>query len=114
MWAPIGQQWTAVVDGSNADYEVRVYDSNGTPQPNATVTVIPDLTANDWYTIKVIPKRNLKVAGVEESVKLHVIYTPSWMHHSDYLLINGEQESPAYTNSGNDPESIVITQIEQP
>ena len=72
------------------------------------------LTNSDWYTIKVVPLRNLKVSGQEEQVKLHIIYTPSWMHHADYLLINGEQDNIAYLDSGNDPETIVITQIEQP
>lgn len=114
MWAPVGQEWTAVVDAPASDYQVRVYDKNGDLQPNATVTVRPNLLAEDWYTVKVVPLRNLKVSGVEEQVKLHIIYTPSWMHHSDYLLINGEQESPAYLDSGNDPETILVTQIEQP
>ena len=103
-----------MVDAPSSDYEVRVYDKNGEPQPNATVTVLPGLMANDWYTIKVVPLRNLKVSGEAEQVKLHIVYTPSWMHHADYLLINGEQESPAYLDSGSDPETIVITQIEQP
>ena len=114
MWAPVGQQWTAVVDAPTSDYAVRVYDKDGNLQPDATVTVKSDLGTTDWYTIKVVPLRNLKVAGVEEQVKLHIIYTPSWMHHSDYLLINGEQDNPAYLSSGNDPETIIITQIEQP
>ena len=114
MWAPVGQEWTAVVDAPTSDYAVRVYDKNGTEQPNATVTVKSGLLANDWYTIKVVPLRNLKVSGEEERVKLHIVYTPSWMHHADYLLINGEQKSPAYLDSGNNPETIVITQIEQP
>lgn len=114
MWAPVGQQWTAVVDAPKSDYEVRVYDKDGNLQPDATVSVKSDLGLTDWYTIKVVPLRNLKVAGVEEQVKLHIIYTPSWMHHSDYLLINGEQDNPAYLSSGNDPETIIITQIEQP
>lgn len=114
MWAPIGQEWTAMVDAPQSDYEVRVYDKFGNLQPNATVRVIDGLSATDWYTIKVIPLRNLNVSDVEEQVKLHIIYTPSWMHHSDYLLINGELGNPAYQNSGNDPETILITQIERP
>ena len=114
MWAPVGQQWTAVVDAPASDYEVRVYDKLGNLQPDATVTVVAGLLPTDWYTIKVIPLRNLNVAGVEEQVKFHIIYTPSWMHHADYLLINGEQENPAYLDSGLDPETIFITQIEQP
>ena len=114
MWAPVGQTWTAVVDASASDYEVRVYDGDGNLQPKATVTVLPDLHTTSWYTIKVIPLRNLNVAGVEEQVKLHIIYTPIWMHHSDYLLINGEKDNPAYVDSGSDPETILITQIEQP
>lgn len=114
MWAPVGQQWTAMVDAPTSDYEVRVYDKDGNLQPNATVTVLPGLLSADWYTIKVIPLRNLNVAGVEEQVKFHIVYSPSWMHHVDYLLINGEQENPAYLDSGTDPETILITQIEQP
>lgn len=114
MWAPARQTWTAVVDASSSDYEVRVYDKEGYLQPDATVEVKEGLLGTDWYTIKVIPRRNLKVAGVEEKVKLHIIYTPSWMHHADYLLINGELDNPAYLDAGNDPESIIITQIEQP
>ena len=114
MWAPVGQKWTAVVDAPQSDYAVLVYDSMGNLQPDATVTVKSGLLSTEWYTIKVVPLRNLSVAGVEESVKLHVIYTPSWMHHADYLLINGEQDDPAYQDAGSDPETIVITQIEQP
>ena len=114
MWAPKGQTWTALVDAPASEYEVRVYDKFGNLQPNATVEVIEGLTSYDWYTIKVVPLRNLKVSGVEEQVKLHIVYTPTWMHHSDYLLINGEQDNPAYLNSGNNPETIIITQIEQP
>ena len=86
----------------------------GNLQPDATVRVLPGLLSSDWYTIKVIPLRNLKVAGVEEQVKLHIVYKASWMGHTDYLLINGEQDNPAYQNAGNDPETIIITQIEQP
>jgi hypothetical protein len=103
-----------VVDAPTSDYEVRVYDKEGNLLPDATVTVLSGLQSSDWYTIKVIPLRNLSVAGVEEQVKLHIIYTPSWMHHADYLLINGEQDAPAYIGAGNDPETILITQIEQP
>ena len=114
MWAPVGQYWTAVVDAPTSDYQVRVYDKFGNLQQDATVRVADGLLASDWYTIKVIPLRNLNVAGVEEQVKLHIIYTPSWMHHADYLLINGEQDNPAYLNAGSDPETILITQIEQP
>ena len=113
MWGPVGQAWTAVVDGSASDYAVRVYDKNGSPQNDATVTVLDGLGANDWYTIKVVPLQPLK-NGKQKSVKLRIVYTPSWMHHSDFLLINGEQESPAYTDSGTDPDAIIITQIEQP
>ena len=114
MWAPVGQEWTAVVDAPTSDYAVRVYDKFGHLQPNATVTVTDDLLSADWYTIKVVPLRNLSMSGVEEQVKLHIIYTPSWMHHADYLLINGEQDNPAYLDAGSDPETILITQIEQP
>lgn len=113
MWAPVGQEWTAVVDAPTSDYAVRVYDKFGHLQPNATVTVTDDLLSAYWYTIKVVPLRNLREAGVEEQVKLHIIYTPSWMHHADYLLINGEQDNIAYLDAGNDPETILITHIEQ-
>ncbi len=112
MWAPIGQEWTAMVDAPETDYEVRVYDKDGNLYPKATVRVIDGLSNTDWYTIKVIPKRDLKDSNVEEQVKLHIIYTPSWMHHADHLLINGELGNPAYQNAGNDPETILITQIE--
>ena len=112
MWGPVGQAWTAVVDGSASDYAVRVYDKNGSPQDKATVTVLKNLGAEDWYTIKVVPLQPLE-NGEQKSVKLRIVYTPNWMHHSDFLLINGEQESPAYTDSGTDPDAIIITQIEQ-
>ena len=113
MWGPVGQAWTAVVDGSASDYAVRVYDKNGSPQNKATVTVLNGLGADDWYTIKVVPLQPLE-NGEQKSVKLRIVYAPSWMDHRDFLLINGEQESPAYTDSGTDPDAIIITQIEQP
>jgi hypothetical protein len=100
------------VNASAAEYEVRVYDKTGTKLPSNTVTVAASLAANDWYTIKVVPLQPLS-DGEQKSVKLHIIYTPSWMIHADYLLINGEQESPAYLSSGTDPDAIIITQIEQ-
>lgn len=112
MWGPVGQDWTALVDASAAEYEVRVYDKTGTKLPSNTVTVAASLAADDWYTIKVVPLQPLS-NGEQKSVKLHIIYTPSWMSHPDYLLINGEQESPAYFDSGTDPDAIIITQIEQ-
>ena len=114
MWAPVGQEWRAIVDAPTSDYDVRVYDKFGTLQPGGIVKVVDGLMASDWYVIKVVPLRNLKVAGVEEQVKLHIVYKPSWMGHTDYLLINGELDNPAYQNAGNDPETIIITQIEQP
>ena len=95
MWAPTGQKWTAVVDAPTSDYEVRVYDNMGNLQPDATVEVKQGLLSTDWYTIKVVPLRNLNVAGVEEQVRLHIIYTPSWMHHADYLLIKRQQKAPS-------------------
>ena len=113
MWGPVGQEWTALVDASAAEYEVRVYDKAGNKLPSNTVTVADSLAADDWYTIKVVPLQPLS-NGEQKSVKLHIIYTPSWMSHPDYLLINGEQESPAYFDSGTDPDAIIITQIEQP
>ena len=112
MWGPVGQDWTALVDASAAEYEVRVYDKTGTKLQSNTVTVAASLASDDWYTIKVVPLQPLS-NGEQKSVKLHIIYTPSWMSHPDYLLINGEQESPAYFDSGTDPDAIIITQIEQ-
>ena len=112
MWGPVGQAWTAVVDGSASDYAVRIYDKNRNKLPSNTVAVVANLAADDWYTIKVVPLQPLE-NGEQKSVKLRIVYTPSWMHHSDFLLINGEQESPAYTDSGTDPDAIIITQIEQ-
>ena len=112
MWGPVGQEWTALVDASSTEYAVRVYDKNGDKLQSNTVTVAASLAADDWYTIKVVPLQPLS-NGEQKSVKLHIIYTPSWMSHPDYLLINGEQESPAYFDSGTDPDAIIITQIEQ-
>ena len=112
MWGPVGQAWTALVDASSTEYAVRVYDKNGDKLPSNTVTVAASLAADDWYTIKVVPLQPLS-NGEQKSVKLRIVYTPSWMDHSDFLLINGEQESPAYTDSGTDPDAIIITQIEQ-
>ena len=114
MWAPAGQYWTALVDAPSSDYQVRIYDSNGDLLPGTTVMVESGISMSNWYTIKVIPLRNLNEAGVEEQAKFHIIYTPTWMHHPDYLLINGEQDNPAYIGAGNDPETILITQIEPP
>lgn len=105
MEAPQGQKWVPVLDRSPADFTLKVYyDDKLLTDPNDYIA------ADGFYTIKVIAG---KADNVDETVRLGITYTPSWLGKSTHLLINGG-ETIAWPNSGNDPQFIEIKQIAQP
>ena len=103
---PTNQLWTPVVDKSDTEYEIRVYDATG------TLLVDPaDWKASDnWYRIVVLP---LNAANAGSVVRFGITYTQDWMPAgtSMYLFINGTAGEIAWPDSGNDPKIIEIKQI---
>ena len=105
MTEPIGQKWMPVVDQSDMDYTIKVYDLSYRELTSPSQWV----AADTWYNIKVIP-RNADKAG--DIVNFGITYTQDWMpsEMSMYLLINGENNKIAWPNSGNSPQRIAILQ----
>lgn len=103
---PVGQKWTpTLLDATEADFEVTV-SQNG-------VDVAPEdcIASSNSYQIKI---RALKSENVDKTVKLAISYTPMWDPTGSSLLqINGQSGSPQWEGS-NDPEVIVIKQIDVP
>lgn len=102
---PAGQLWTPVIDKSDTEYEIRVYDEGGT-----RVLDPADWKASDnWYQIMILP---LKAENAGTTVKFGITYTQSWMPAgtSMYLIINGKADDIAWPDSGNDPKIIEIKQ----
>lgn len=108
---PTGQLWTPTlysVDGSDvSDYEVTVW-KNGVRCEAAEM--VADASGTP-YEIRVRP---LNSGNVDKSVALAVSYTPSWeaAGAASLLLINGQQGNIAWPDSGDDPQRIVIKQVD--
>ena len=103
---PSNQLWTPVIDKSDTEYEIRVYNEAG------DLLTDPDdwKAADGWYRIVVIP---LNAANSGDVVKFGITYTQEWMPvgTSMYLLINGKADEIAWPGSGSDPKIIEIRQM---
>lgn len=106
MIYPVNETWTpTLLDGTDQDYDVEVWTSDGGTKVN-----IPVFSSDDWYMIKVIPKNP---ANNGKTVKLAITYTPNWSDEAEFLLINGAQGDyfwPYDDSSQNDPNYVIITQ----
>ena len=102
---PVGQKWMPVVDQSDLDYEIKVYDylQRELTSPSQWVA------ADTWYNIKVIPRNANKIGDI---VNFGITYTQDWLPQlmSLYLFINGERNNIAWPESGDSPQKIAILQ----
>ena len=103
MTAPSGQTWNPTFFGNASDYEIRVYDKNGTQVQT------PVAASEDFYTIKIIPR---KPENVDNVVQFGISYKPTWSDDPEFLLINGTSGSLKWTTPGSTADLIVVKQIE--
>lgn len=121
MSYPVGGSWQPLIgDASNADYELRLYKRGEVTRLSEQKVVVTEDTADQWYTIKVVP---LKSDNVGKKVVLSISYTPIYLDggYSYLLQINGGEENELAWNEKNAVEGdeyeastvdIVITQID--
>ena len=121
MSYPIGGSWQPLIgDASNADFELRLYRRGETTELVDQKVVVTTETADQWYTIKVVP---LKSENVGKKVTLSISYTPIYLDggYSYLLQVNGGEETDLAWDEknavvGDEYEAstvdIVITQID--
>lgn len=121
MSYPIGGSWQPLIgDASNADFELRLYKRGETTELVEQKVVVTTETADQWYTIKVVP---LKSENVGKKVTLSISYTPIYLDggYSYLLQVNGGEETDLAWDEknavvGDEYEAstvdIVITQID--
>lgn len=104
---PVGQVWQpTLLNTTPGDYEITVYKGTEKQDPPYGIT-----TEGDPYTLKI---RALKPENVNHTVELGISYTPQWdPSATSLLLINGTEGDTKWPGS-DDPEKIVIKQIEIP
>lgn len=102
---PVGQEWQPTLFNTTpGDYEITVYKGTEKQDP-------PYRISDDPYTLKI---RALKPENVNHTVELGISYTPQWdPSATSLLLINGTEGDPKWLGS-DDPEKIVIKQVEIP
>ena len=102
---PVGQVWQpTLLNTTPGDYEITVYKGGEKQDP-------PYGISDDSYTLKI---RALKPENVDHTVELGISYTPQWdPSATSLLLINGTEGDTKWSGS-NDPEKIVIEQVEIP
>ena len=104
---PVGQVWQpTLLNTTPGDYEITVYKGTEKQDPPYGIT-----TEGDPYTLKI---RALKPENVNHTVELGISYTPQWdPSATSLLLINGTEGDTKWPGS-DDPEKIVIKQVEIP
>ena len=105
IYGPTGQVWQpTLLNTTPGDYEITVYKGGEKQDP-------PYGISDDPYTLKI---RALKPENVDHTVELGISYTPQWdPSATSLLLINGTEGDTKWSGS-NDPEKIVIEQVEIP
>lgn len=100
---PVGQVWQpTLLNTTPVDYEITVYKGTDKQNPPYGISDQP-------YTLKI---RALKPENVNHTVELGISYTPQWdPSATSLLLINGAAGNTKWPGS-NDPEKIVIKQVE--
>lgn len=102
---PVGQEWQPTLFNTTpGDYEITVYKGTEKQDP-------PYGISEDPYILKI---RALKPENVGNTFELGISYTPQWdPGATSLLLINGTEGDTKWSGS-NDPEKIVIEQVEIP
>ena len=105
IYGPTGQVWQpTLLNTTPGDYEITVYKGGEKQDP-------PYGISDDPYTLKI---RALKPENVNHTVELGISYTPQWdPSATSLLLINGTEGETKWSGS-DDPEKIVIKQVEIP
>ena len=109
--APEGVQWKPNIMGSMENYNIRVYDANGTLVFDAEEDNIDinECDPNEWYKILVYPKND---DGVGSSVDFGIVYWQEWSFSHINLYINGEYNNIKWPSSGDNPKLISIRHID--
>lgn len=104
---PVGQVWQpTLLNTTPGDYEIIVYKGIEKQNPPYGIT-----TEGDPYTLKI---RALKPENIDHTVELGISYTPQWdPSATSLLLINGTANNTTWSGS-DDPEKIVIKQVDIP
>lgn len=107
LTAPEGQEWQpTLLNATPADYEITVYQSEQGIQKKVEP---PYVASSSEYVIKI---RALKPENVGRTVELGIGYIPRWDPGAMSLLqINGTSGDTKWPGS-DDPEKIVISQID--
>lgn len=102
---PVGQVWQpTLLNTTPGDYEITVYKRREKQDP-------PYGISNDPYILMI---RALKPENVNHTFELGISYTPQWdPSATSLLLINGTEGDTRWLGS-NDPEKLVIKQVEIP
>ena len=102
---PVGQVWQpTLLNTTPGDYEITVYKGGEKQDPPYGISDNP-------YTLKI---RALKPENVGYTFELGISYTPQWdPSATSLLLINGTEGDTRWLGS-NDPEKLVIMQVEIP
>lgn len=110
MESPEGASWRpTLINASSADYEVRIYTTNGTDaEYNVLVTdAAIEAEANSFYKIVVVAKNPNNIGNV---IKLGLTYTVDWNAEANPLLIinKGNNNGLYYpwdgTNANDEPD----------
>lgn len=108
MTKPLTDAWTPTLLGLNASRcDIVVYDDVA----GTEVTTRPIPASDKWYRIEVYPRSGM-TAGDE--VALAISYTATGLSESEFLLINGSNNSyywPYTGSSQQDANYVVITMV---
>lgn len=111
MAKPQNDAWTPTLLGLNgADCEIRVYE--GDTNLEIKESEWPIAASDKWYRIEVHPLSRKMMAG--EEVNLAISYTAVGLNESEFLLINGTDQSFYWPYSGTsqqDADYVIITMV---
>jgi len=111
MTKPATDSWTPTLLGLNgSDCEIRVFE--GDTNTEILESAWPIAASDKWYRIEVHPLSGKMTAG--EEVNLAISYTATGISESEFLLINGTDQSfywPYTGTSLQDADYVVITMV---
>ena len=106
LTAPEGQEWQpTLLNATPADYEITVYQSG---EQGMQKVEPPYVASSSDYVIKI---RALKSENVDRKVELGIGYIPRWDPGDMSLLQINWASGKTIWGGSNDPEKIVISQI---
>lgn len=107
LTAPEGQEWQpTLLNATPADYEITVYQSS---EQGMQKVEPPYVASSSDYVIKI---RALKSENVDRKVELGIGYIPRWDPGAMSLLQINWASGKTIWGGSDDPEKIVISQID--